>query len=454
VARYWKLWIPVSVFAAVSGVVGYCTGSASLGLACGAFAAFWVGWRIVEARWVPLAHRRVHQAFLDTRIVTNDDDPVKVLAKRDHPTGQEIDVAVPKGRGHSEIAAKAEHLAHALRAEAVEVFSLSPGVVTLRLRTKADPLAGGAGTWPLLAEPGGGASGQRSFEEPIPVGINESGQVATLALYSSSVLVGGVPGSGKSVGVEELLYGAALCPEVCLMVVDLKGGMELSAIADAGRADYFIEDRAALAPLLRRLMAEVVRRQKAVRATPRLRKVEPNMWGEFPPLVLIIDELAEATASGDRDADREVNDLLRRLVALGRSCGLSVVASTQRPSSDLVPTSFRDLFRHRWGFRTSTAAMSAITMGESNRDHSQGPHDIPDGMPGVSFIGNEEGQRQRVRTFYITDDEIEVLALRAAHAHVRSGWTFELPPDPVKSDTSGDGSTTPKRTRRPRSNER
>jgi S-DNA-T family DNA segregation ATPase FtsK/SpoIIIE len=298
--------------------------------------------------------------------------------------------------------------------------------------------------------PEGRPPSARSFVEPIPVGVNESGELALLSLYSSSVLVGGVPGSGKSVGVEELLYGAALCPEVCLVVVDLKGGMELSAVDDAGRADYFVEHTAALASVLRRLMAEVIRRQRAVRAIPRLRKIEPDMWSEFPPLVLVIDELAEATASGDREADREINDLLRRLVALGRSTGLSVVASTQRPSSDLVPTSFRDLFRHRWGFRTSTAAMSAIVMGEANRDHPQGPHDIPDAMPGVSFIGDERGKRQRVRSFFITDEQIDTLAARAADVHRRSGWSFELPPDPKPPGVQSDGDDTSKRTKRPR----
>lgn len=454
ISRSWKFWLPVLVFVVVYLFVVRFTKVEAFGVIGGFSGAVFCGWKLwtgpVEFPSLLrlLDDRATRRALVDVGIVQTDDEPVKVLARRDHPTGEEIDIVLPRGHSHSEIAAKAEHLAHALNADTVEVFSPRPQVVTFRLRTKPDPLLLGAGTWPLLMGPDGRPPTRRSFADPIPVGVNESGELALVSLYSSSVLVGGVPGSGKSVGVEELLYGAALCPEVCLVVVDLKGGMELSAVDDAGRADYFVEHTAELASVLRRLMAEVVRRQQAVRAIPRLRKIEPDMWAEFPPLVLIIDELAEATASGDKETDREVNDLLRRLVALGRSTGLSVVASTQRPSSDLVPTSFRDLFRHRWGFRTSTPAMSAIVMGEANRDHSQGPHDIPDAMPGVSFIGDERGKRQRVRSFYITDAQIDTLAARAADAHQRSGWTFELPPDPKPPAAPGCGDDAPKRTRR------
>jgi len=87
-------------------------------------------------------------------------------------------------------------------------------------------------------------------------------------------------------------------------------------------------------------------------------------------------------------------------------------------------------------------------MGESNRAHAHGPHDIPDGLPGVSFLGDEQGNRQRVRSFYITDDQIDALAARAADAHKRSGWSFELPSDPNPPEDPSDGDGDPKRTKR------
>ena len=49
-----------------------------------------------------------------------------------------------------------------------------------------------------------------------------------------------------------------------------------------------------------------------------------------------------------------------------------MVAATQRPSSDIIPTSLRDLFGYRWAFRCTTDASSDVILGHgwANRGYT------------------------------------------------------------------------------------
>lgn len=66
---------------------------------------------------------------------------------------------------------------------------------------------------------------------------------------------------------------------------------------------------------------------------------------------------------GEAKQQKEFTTLLRDLVARGRAAGIVVVAATQRPSADILPTSLRDLFGYRWAFRCSTDASSDVILG-------------------------------------------------------------------------------------------
>ena len=51
------------------------------------------------------------------------------------------------------------------------------------------------------------------------------------------------------------------------------------------------------------------------------------------------------------------------MVNRGRAACMPVVASAQRPSSEVVPTSLRDLFAYRWAFRCTTGDSSDVVLG-------------------------------------------------------------------------------------------
>ena len=66
-------------------------------------------------------------------------------------------------------------------------------------------------------------------------------------------------------------------------------------------------------------------------------------------ILAVFDEVAYFSATvGEPRQQKEFTALLRDLVARGRAAGVIVVAATQRPSADIIPTSLRDLFGYRW----------------------------------------------------------------------------------------------------------
>ena len=88
--------------------------------------------------------------------------------------------------------------------------------------------------------------------------------------------------------------------------------------------------------------------------------------GDGEPMHLtVIDELAYFSATVGTKAEREkFNITLRDCSARGRKCARRYVLATQRPSSDIVPTSLRDLFGYRWAFRCATDDSSDVVLGK------------------------------------------------------------------------------------------
>jgi S-DNA-T family DNA segregation ATPase FtsK/SpoIIIE len=92
-----------------------------------------------------------------------------------------------------------------------------------------------------------------------------------------------------------------------------------------------------------------------------------NGAGQPPVVVVVVDELAYFSATvGEFRQQKEFVALVRDVVARGRAAGVIVVRATQRPSSDIVPTSLRDLSGCRWrsaarptAARTSSSACTA-----------------------------------------------------------------------------------------------
>jgi S-DNA-T family DNA segregation ATPase FtsK/SpoIIIE len=411
---WWPIWLPVAWLATIG------RWAASSLIAAGAPEL--VGWPAAIVVTAPVGlwcwhkqlpitrrrrreagrRRRITQALIDSGLATTGERPVisNVVATA---YGTTVEIKAAPHRTAADINNHSVKLAVALGAKAVVAVAddEAPGVVHLRIRAR-DPLMwhDNPPRWPLLEDPR-----PTSLTQPVPVAITEDGEIQTIELWCSSLLIGGQTGSGKSTSLWLVALAAAADPLAELWVIDAKGGMELQALARLCRPDRFVVRQDEAVALLTELLAEVHRRQDACTQLG-LRQIPPSS-PQWPPLVLIIDELAEITASGTRNLDTEANRLLRRLLSIGRATGITVVAATQRPSADVLDTGAREQFVLRWAMRTAARAASIMILGEDAVATGAKPHAVPSLKlhRGIGYLTDGEATK-RVRSYYLDDPAI------------------------------------------------
>jgi DNA segregation ATPase FtsK/SpoIIIE, S-DNA-T family len=148
----------------------------------------------------------------------------------------------------------------------------------------------------------------------------------------------------------------------------------------------------------------------------RRRKITPG--DGLPAIVCVIDELAYFSVTvGTPQEQDEFKTLVRDLVARGRAAGVIVIAATQRPSADIIPTSLRDLFSYRVAFRCTTDSSSDMILSVGWAHEGYSARDIDLDHIGVGWILAEGGLPRRFKAAYLTDDEIELILaiLRRRH---------------------------------------
>ena len=255
-----------------------------------------------------------------------------------------------------------------------------------------------------------GRRGGLSIWEPVHLGIDETGRAVRVDLAERNLLVGGEPGAGKSVALNLIVGHAALSLDCRLVLVDGKR-VELGAWAES--AEQFVgPDIDQANKVLRALREEMDDRYSQLLAAGR-RKIMRD--GGMAPVLVVFDELAYFSATvGDRKQQGEFVANVRDLVARGRAAGVIVVAATQRPSADIVPTSLRDLFGYRWAFRCSTGASSDVILGHGWAGQGYSAADIDPAARGVGWLIAEGGIPRRMRAAFLTDDQVRELATVAA----------------------------------------
>jgi len=277
--------------------------------------------------------------------------------------------------------------------------------------------------------------------DPIPVGMFSSGEQVMLPLYERSLLVGGSPGSGKSVFLQSVAAGVARMDHAQLWLLDPKR-VELAPWRPIA-ARYAVGDGPDAIALLTELRDEMDRRYSAMDAHEATKlKIVPS--AEHPLCVLIVDELAFYTQQLAAKESKEFTALLGDLVMRGRAAAIVPVLSLQKPSHDVLPTYIRDLFAFRIAFRCGMTAQSNVILGEGMSQMGADASNIPTTAPGVGFLlGEAERRPIRFRAHFLTAQDVNDLAA----AEVRRtappqpdgramGW---LPPGfPVREETLWD----------------
>ena len=347
--------------------------------------------------------RRILKSFRRCQIVGRYGYTPRIAKTADSPIGRRYLLALPTGLHSAELDTRVGELAADLRAREVRFVALpqSAGYVELavirRESFSREPMVS-----PLCR------GWRYSLWDQIPLGVLEDGRTLSMQLAEHNLLIGGEPGSGKSVVLSSVVAAAALDSSTTLTLFDGKQ-VELSIWKDA--ADEFVgPDLEHAAVVLERLQQIMDFRYQVLLALGK-RKFDP---GDPEGLhIVVLDELAFYLRGGKKDTRDRFAESLRDLVSRGRAAGIIVVAATQKPSHDIVPTWIRDLFSYRIAMRCTSSDASDTILGQGCAARGSSAASIDPSLRGVGYVLAEGGVPMLFKANYLSDLDLVELAAEA-----------------------------------------
>jgi hypothetical protein len=368
--------------------------------------------------------RRWTLACRHAALTTINDRVPRLTHARVVLAGDLLTVRMAAGQAVEQLEKAAEPVAGFLEARELRVTREPANARYARVVVvRRDPLA----ELPGLAWPHLGAA-RLTLWLPVPVGLDDDSQPVLVSLVERNVLIGGEPGGGKSVGQSMLTATAALDPGCELTLLDGKYVELAPWVGCAARTVGPSQDECI--DVLRELVEEMDARYLGLVANRQRKLRREDGW---PLKVIVCDELAFYLNTGSRNGDKEAGNLLRDLVSRGRAAGVIVLAATQKPSGDTIPTFLRDLFAFRWAFRCTTPQMSDTILGAGWSTAGYTASSIDAAHRGIGYLLHEGGTPVRMRTCYLTDDDLAQLARRAELLRTTPATPATLPP-PVERD--------------------
>ncbi|MDP8929989.1 MAG: FtsK/SpoIIIE domain-containing protein [Actinomycetota bacterium] len=367
--------------------------------------------RVVRSMWLK---RRFQQAVVDAKLITERNKIPAAYRVREVAAGDQLLVVVPPGGRVSDLEGAAESIAVSMRARQVRI-TRRPEDARLAdvLVMRRDPLVDLAALpWPWRDLP------SQTLWAPVPVGVDENGNVVEMSLPEHNLLLGGEPGAGKSAALSQLAAAAALDPQTYLWLLDGKL-VELAVWSEAANATVGVDVDEAI-DLLRDVQRQTNARYAEL-LEQRARKIHPLSGHALH--VVVCDELAHYLTAGDRKQVAAFTEVLRDLVSRGRAAGVIVLAATQKPSSDVVPTSIRDLFGYRWAFRCASPQASDTILGQGWATQGYNAATIDPAHRGVGWLLHEGGIPIRLRAYYLNDQTLADIAQRAARLRADTAVT-------------------------------
>jgi DNA segregation ATPase FtsK/SpoIIIE-like protein len=347
--------------------------------------------------------RVMTNALLRCQIVGRNGKVPKIVKTAPLPIGRRYLASLPAGLHVEALEDRSQELAAALHAREVRILSIpqSAGYAEIVVIRK-EAFNRGPISSPLMT------GRAYSLWEPIPLGLVEDGREMVMQLAEHNLLIGGEPGSGKSVVLSSIVAAVALDPTTTLTLFDGKQ-VELSLWKDI--ADDFVgPDLDDALVVLERLQQIMDFRYQVLLAMGR-RKFEPQ---DIEGLhVVVIDELAFYLRGGKKDVRDRFSEALRDLISRGRAAGIIVVAATQKPSHDVVPTWIRDLFSYRIAMRCTASDASDTILGQGWAARGYSAASIDPGLRGVGFVLAEGGVPIKFKAAYLSDSDLRLLAIEA-----------------------------------------
>lgn len=347
---------------------------------------------------------------------------------RDGP-GWRAEVDLPPGIEATAVLEKRSALAAAMRRPISTVWpegdrTAHPGRLVLWVAQR-DPAKAARKLWPLMKD------GQADVYQPLPYGFDPRGNLVEITLMYSNLLVGGIPGSGKTSCALAIVLGVALDPTAELWIYELKGSGDLDSVRPvchryvSGDEDEDLE--AALAGM-RSGIAEYQRRAKFIKSLPASevpegRKVTRALAEKYPeqqlgPRVIVVDEVQELFTHAEYKD--EAAALATRLIKKGRAYGIILILLTQNPDAPSLPTGVSSSVGTRLCLAVMDWRANNNVLGTGAYDRGMRATDISVDEQGTGILARgREGST--VRAAFIKQTEAEDIGKRALALRTAAG---------------------------------
>lgn len=357
-----------------------------------------------------------------------------------------VQITLPPGVRASHLESLAPDLAVSIGAQSVRIRQVvgKPGTVAvevplphrrtvyLRQVLESEPFR-------AMAAPGAAAL-------PVAMGLDTSATPVAFDLATAPhMLVAGGTGQGKSVFLNTLLCSLLVTrtpAQLRLVLIDPKA-VELARFAGLPHlAVPPVDDMAAVAPVLRWLVAEMEARYQEMKrhGVNRIRVYNARAAEEgrrpFAHVLLVVDELADLMVQTRRrkkeeEGGEDTSDLLLRLAQKARACGIHLVLATQRPSVDVITGTIKANVDARVAFRVSSHVDSKVILDQPGAEALVGRGDM--------LFRGTGGDMIRAQAPFVDDGEIEaIIRWWTENWHGEAGLMLVPPPGAAGSHAMGD----------------
>ena len=315
-----------------------------------------------------------------------------------HSWGVEVDLWPPEGVGVPQLQNGTEALLTALQkpltdmGEPLALIDIitdpaRPGRARLRILPE-DPFANPRRwDWDLTDGPMGDRLGY-----PL-AGFDRYGGRVILPSVGQSIIIGGIPGSGKSTGGLVHYLRQFFPTQAAIIGVDTVGyGVDLLPMAPRLAALY--TDNRDVLPTVEALNNEREARVRVMVANG-MTKLETDedflqlaklMGRPTPPIIFAADEAHDAFPLKSPETEA-----LKRIIKEGRKAGIWVIFATQRLSHNEIDTSLRALFAAGICFKVANLTDAEMVLGKLPQGLAVGPWSLdPKKARGTAYVKGED----------------------------------------------------------------
>jgi S-DNA-T family DNA segregation ATPase FtsK/SpoIIIE len=248
---------------------------------------------------------------------------------------------------------------------------------------------------------------------PIALGVNADGTEFCIDLQKlPNLLIGGIPGSGKSVLLHSIIF-SLLKARTSLYLVDPKM-VEFNVYEGANGVKAIENDIPGVELIIETVTQKMEERfnllkKKRARDIHDYNRKVPSR--RLEPIVIIIDEWADIILQ-----NKKIQEPLCRIAQKGRAAGISIVLATQRPSSRVISGLIKANFSGRIGLRVASNVDSRVILDKSGAEKIE---DIGVGL----YLDQSMSEAKMFRATWIKDIELEFESLNIGKKR-KSFWGF------------------------------